>query len=67
MTLPVGALVHSGIIDVQGQVVETLLNQHYDAGSFSVTLDASQLASGTYYYQMNANGVTLTRQMVVVK
>ncbi len=67
MTLPVGALVHLSIIDVQGQVVETLLNQHYDAGSFSVTMDASQLASGTYYYQMNANGVTLTRQMVVVK
>ncbi len=67
MTLPVGALVHLSIIDVQGQVVETLLNQHYDAGSFSVTMDAGQLASGTYYYQMNANGVTLTRQMVVVK
>ena len=62
ITLPVPSLVHLSIIDVQGQVVETLLDQHYDAGSFEVSLDATgALPSGTYYYQMTAGNVTLTR------
>jgi hypothetical protein len=67
ITLPTGCLLHLAVIDVEGQVVQTVLNQHYDAGSFEITLDAAGLASGTYYYQMTAGDVTLTRQMVVVK
>jgi hypothetical protein len=67
ITLPVGGLVNLNIINVEGQVVQTVLNQHFDAGTFGVTLKADGLASGTYYYQMVAGGVTLTRQMVIVK
>ncbi len=67
ITLPVGCLVHLAIINVEGQVVQTVLNQHYDAGSFEISFDATGLASGTYYYQMTAGDVTLTRQMAVVK
>jgi hypothetical protein len=63
----VACVVHLSVINVEGQVVQTLLNQHYDAGSFEVTLDASGLASGTYYYQMTAGNVTLTKQMVILK
>jgi hypothetical protein len=67
ITLPVGGMVHLSIIDVQGQVVQTVLNQHFDAGTFGVSLHADGLASGTYYYQMTSGNVTLTRQMVVIK
>ncbi len=67
ITLPVACVVHLSVVNVEGQVVQTLLNQHYDAGSFEVTLDANGLASGTYYYQMTAGNVTLTKQMVVLK
>jgi hypothetical protein len=67
ITLPVGGMVHLSIIDVQGQVVQTVLNQHFDAGSFAVSLKADGLASGTYYYQMTAGDVTLSRAMVVLK
>ncbi|MGA2625365.1 MAG: phospholipase D-like domain-containing protein [Bacteroidota bacterium] len=38
-----------------GQVVKTLLRQaSYEAGYYEVTADASQLASGVYYYMMTA-------------
>ncbi len=67
ITLPVGGQVNLSIINVQGQVVQTVLNQHFDAGTFDVTLHSESLASGTYYYQMTAGDVTLTRQMVVIK
>ncbi len=67
MTLPVASLVHLSIINVQGKTVETVLNQHFDAGTFGVTMNADGLTSGTYYYQMTAGDVTLTRQMVILK
>jgi flagellar hook assembly protein FlgD len=38
-----------------GQVVKTLLRQaSYEAGYYEVTADASQVASGVYYYMMTA-------------
>ncbi len=67
ITLPVAAEVHLSILDLQGEVVETVLNQHFGAGTFAVEMNADALPSGTYYYQMTAGDVTLTRQMVVVK
>jgi hypothetical protein len=67
ITLPVAGIVHMSIVDVQGQTVQTVLNQHFDAGTFGVSVHADGLASGTYYYQMTAGEVTLTRQMVVIK
>ncbi len=67
ITLPTEGIVHLDIVDVQGQVAETVLNQHFDAGTFGVTMKAGGLASGTYYYQMKAGDVTLTRQMVLLK
>lgn len=67
ITLPVGCIVHLSIVDIQGKIVQNVLNQHFDAGSFAVTLHANDLESGTYNYQMTAGDVTLTRQMVVIK
>ncbi|HET6402801.1 MAG TPA: T9SS type A sorting domain-containing protein, partial [Candidatus Kapabacteria bacterium] len=67
LTLPTGGVVQLAIVDVTGKVVETVLDQRMGAGTFDVTLDASSLVSGTYYYQMTAGGVTLTRQMMVIK
>jgi hypothetical protein len=67
ITLPADGMVNLSIINVEGQVVQTVLNQHFDAGTYGVTLKSDGLASGTYYYQMTAGGVTLTRQMVILK
>ncbi len=67
ITLPTDGMVNLNIINVEGQVVQTVLNQHFDAGTYGVTIKADGLASGTYYYQMNAGGTTLTRQMVILK
>ena len=65
ITLPVSSVVHFVVVDVKGEVVETLLDQRMNAGTYAITIDASQLASGTYYYQMTAGNVTLSRQMEV--
>ncbi|SRR5579883_172517 len=67
ITLPTSANVRLVVLDQKGSIVETVMNQHMGEGSYTVRIQASELASGTYYYQMTANDVTLTRQMVVVK
>lgn len=67
MTLPESGRVQLVIVDLTGKVVQTVLDKRMGAGTFQVTLDASSLASGTYYYQLTAGTVTLTRQMMVVK
>ncbi len=67
ITLPVTSDVRLVITDVKGETVETVLDQRMNAGTFEVTLNASRLPSGTYFYQMTAGTVTLTRQMTIEK
>jgi hypothetical protein len=67
ITLPNSGNVHLAILDVTGNVVENVMDRQMDAGTFSVSINASDLASGTYFYQMTSGGVTLTRQMTILK
>jgi len=67
ITLANSGNVHLAILDVTGQVVENVMDQQMEAGSFSVTIHADELASGTYFCQMTSGGVTLTRQISIVK
>jgi hypothetical protein len=55
------------IVNQAGEVVQSVMNQHIDQGSYTVTIDASNLASGTYYYSLASGDVRLTRQMLLVK
>ena len=50
-----------------GQEVATLVNQEQKAGSYSITFNASRLASGVYMYRIEANGFTLTKKMTLLK
>ncbi|MCB2199119.1 T9SS type A sorting domain-containing protein [bacterium] len=55
------------VFNMNGQVVATLFQGQMAAGNKSVTFDASQLASGVYFYRMEANGFSATRKMMLVK
>jgi hypothetical protein len=55
------------IYDVLGREVETLVNSHQHAGDYSVTLDAAHLSSGIYYYRLQTEGFTETKQLVLIK
>ncbi|MHB8337454.1 MAG: T9SS type A sorting domain-containing protein [Ignavibacteriaceae bacterium] len=60
-------LVTLKVYDLLGRLVSTLVNENKSTGNYTVRFDASRLASGTYIYQMNANGVLLTKKMVLLK
>jgi hypothetical protein len=55
------------VSDMTGNVVATAANQYFNKGENTVTFDASQLASGTYFYELVANGVRLQRAMLLNK
>ncbi|MBD3222897.1 T9SS type A sorting domain-containing protein, partial [bacterium] len=53
--------------NVRGQRVRTLVDGVQPAGTHEVLFDGTRLSSGTYFYRLNADGETVTRQMMLVK
>ena len=60
-------LVTLKVYDVLGQEVTTLVNENLVNGNYSASFDASKLASGTYIYQLTANGVRISKKMMLLK
>jgi hypothetical protein len=56
------------VFDLQGRLVKTLVDREQSVGAHSVQWDASDLASGTYFYRIEAGGrVLATRRAQLVK
>ncbi len=55
------------VYNVMGQKVAELLNTTRSAGEYQVTWNASNQASGIYYYRLTAPGQVITRQMTLIK
>lgn len=60
-------LVTLKVYDMLGRVVATLVNQYKASGHYNVNFNASNLASGMYIYQLNVNGVTISKKMTLLK
>lgn len=55
------------VYDVNGKLVETLIDGYMNAGSRTLDFNAAGLSSGTYFYKISANGYTETKKMLLVK
>ena len=55
------------IYSLLGQGIQTLLNQEMPAGKHQVEWNAKGLATGIYYYRLEAGNNIETRKMVVIK
>ena len=55
------------VYDITGKEVATLVNSELTNGKFYVNFDASNLASGTYIYQLTSNGTKLSKKMMLLK
>ena len=55
------------VYNLLGQEVGTLVNQEMQAGSYEVKFNASQLASGIYFYTINSGNFTATKKMMLLK
>ena len=55
------------VYDLLGQQVATLVEGNRLAGSYQVRLDAADLSSGMYFYQLQAGGQVFNRKMTLLK
>ncbi len=67
--LPVASDVSIKVFDVLGREIATLLKEHRNAGTGSVRFDAAQhsIASGVYFYRIQAGPFVQTKKMVLMK
>ena len=65
--IPENSLTKITIYDVIGRETIVLVNQMMNPGSYIVTWDASNFASGIYFYRMEAGAFIDTKKMVLLK
>ena len=65
--LPSASPVQLAVYDIMGHRVATLLNEWRDIGTHRVSFDASQLASGIYFYKMQTGEFSAVKKMVLLK
>jgi hypothetical protein len=65
--LPVRSDVRLVLMNILGQEVKVIASGTYAAGSHSVTLDASSLASGVYFYKLQTEKFSDVKKMVLLK
>jgi uncharacterized Ntn-hydrolase superfamily protein len=55
------------VYDMTGSEVQILADNMFHRGRYTVSFDASGLASGTYFYRLKADDFIDTKKMIVVK
>ena len=65
--LPTSSRVKLTIYDILGHNVATLVNEQKEAGSYSVQWNASNVASGVYFYRLEAGSFLQTKKLVLLK
>ena len=66
-SLPISGNVSLIVYNLLGQKVAKLLSEPQQPGYHSVTWDASSMASGIYFYRLQAGDFVQTRKMVLLK
>ncbi len=64
---PVVSVVRIGVYDILGREVAAVADGLFPAGKYSFTFDGSKLASGVYFYRLNAGNFSAVRKMTLVK
>ncbi|MBK7629357.1 MAG: T9SS type A sorting domain-containing protein [Ignavibacteriales bacterium] len=56
-----------GLFDILGNEVKTLVNEDVQAGSYEISVDGSNLASGTYFVKMISQSNQQTIKISLIK
>ena len=65
--LPSAMDVRLGVYDILGREVSSLINGRMAVGLHEATFDASRLASGVYFYRLQAGNTAKTMKLTVLK
>jgi hypothetical protein len=66
--VPQSSLVSLKVYNLLGEVVATIVDgENLSQGSYQVTWDSQNLASGIYLYQLETKDVTVSKKMILLK
>ena len=65
--LPQRSAVTLKLLDILGREVATLVDDELEAGVHKVSFDAKDLASGVYFYRIQAEGFVRARKLMLLK
>ncbi len=65
--IPNAGLVQLEVFDILGRKVQTLVNKTQEVGTYTVTFDASALASGVYLYRLTSGSFTASKKLYLIK
>ena len=65
--LPKSSRVRLSVYDILGREVSMLVNERKDAGVHEVKFDGSDLASGVYFYRLQAGDYVGTKKLLLMK
>lgn len=65
--LPEVVNVELSIFDINGRLVETLVDGMMNAGSHQIVFNAADLSTGVYFVQLNASDFSATDKLLLVK
>ncbi|MBX7044700.1 MAG: T9SS type A sorting domain-containing protein [Ignavibacteria bacterium] len=66
-SIPKNGFVSLKVYDILGKEVASLVNEDMTAGIYDFDFNGAALASGMYFYRLEANGFTDTKRMMLVK
>ncbi len=66
-TIPESGNVSLKIFNLLGSEVATLINEEQQAGNYEVEFNAAALASGIYFYRLQAGSFVETKKMLLIK
>src|SRR5689334_14947934 len=55
------------IYDMLGREIAVLINEKLDPGSYKVGWNASQYASGVYYYELRTMDFSSVKKMIIIR
>ncbi len=65
--IPAGSFVTLKIYDMLGNIVKTLVDEYKPEGNYSVSFDGNSLASGVYFYRLQAGKFVSFKKMILLK
>ncbi|MDD8017512.1 MAG: carboxypeptidase regulatory-like domain-containing protein [Bacteroidota bacterium] len=66
-TLPASGNISLKVYNIVGQEVMTLVNGYQNSGEYRATFDAKGLASGIYFYRLQAGSFNQVKKMMLIK
>jgi hypothetical protein len=63
--LPLPAYVTLKIYEIHGELIDVVVDRHFEAGIYNFPWNSGNVKPGIYLLQMNADGVKKTKKLVI--